>query len=60
MMTGNSGHGVAESILRPAPQRFNRVIEPIDAEVIEFADKIREIPDASAAPGRLRPLRKRQ
>ena len=46
MMTGNSGHGVAESIFHGTRPRFNKVIEAIGAEVIEFADgKIREIRD---------------
>ena len=46
MMTGNSGHGVAESIFYGTRSRFNKVIEAIGAEVIEFADgKIREIRD---------------
>ncbi len=46
MMTGNSGHGVAESIFHGTRPRFNRVIEAIGAEVIEFAGgKIKEIRD---------------
>jgi ketosteroid isomerase-like protein len=44
MMTGNSGHGMAESIFHGTRQRFNTVVEAIGAEVIEFADgKIKEI-----------------
>ncbi len=46
MMTGNSGRGVAESIFHGTQPRFNKVIEAIGAEVIEFADsKIKEIRD---------------
>jgi taurine dehydrogenase small subunit len=46
MMTGNSGHGMAESIFHGTRQRFNRVVEAIGAEVIEFAGgKIKEIRD---------------
>ena len=46
MMTGNSGHGVAESIFHGTRPRFNKVIEAIGAEVIEFADgTIKEIRD---------------
>jgi ketosteroid isomerase-like protein len=46
MMTGNSGHGVAESIFHGTRLRFNKVIEAIGAEVIEFGDgKIKEIHD---------------
>src|SRR6516162_8659356 len=46
MLTGNSGHGVAESIFHGTRPRFNKVIEAIGAEVIEFADgKIKEIRD---------------
>jgi taurine dehydrogenase small subunit len=46
MMSGNSGHGVAESIFHGTRPRFNKVIEAIGAEVIEFADgKIKEIRD---------------
>jgi hypothetical protein len=37
MMTGNSGHGAAESIFHSTRARFNRVIEAIGAEVIDFA-----------------------
>jgi len=45
-MAGNSGHGVAESIFRGTRPRFNKVIEAIGAEVIEFADgRIKEIRD---------------
>lgn len=46
MMSGNSGHGVAESMFYGTRPRFNRVIEAIGAEVIEFAEgKIKEIRD---------------
>jgi ketosteroid isomerase-like protein len=46
MMTGNSGHGVAESLFHGTRPRFNKVIEAIGAEVIEFADgRIKEIRD---------------
>jgi hypothetical protein len=46
MVTGHSGHGVAESVFHGTRPRFNKVIEAIGAEVIEFADgKIKEIRD---------------
>ena len=46
MMTGNAGHGMAESTFHGTRARFNRVVEAIGAEVIEFVDgKIREIRD---------------
>ena len=46
MMTGNSGHGVAESIFHGTRPRFNKTVEAIGAEVIEFADyKIKQIRD---------------
>ena len=46
MVTGHSGHGVAESVFHGTRPRFNKVFEAIGAEVIEFADgKIKEIRD---------------
>jgi len=45
-VAGNSARGVAESLFHGTRQRFNKVIEAIGAEVIEFAaGKIKEIRD---------------
>ncbi len=46
MLTGNSGHGVAESYFHGTRPRSGRVVEAIGAEVIEVVDgRIKEIRD---------------
>jgi ketosteroid isomerase-like protein len=46
MCTGNSGHGVAESVARGTRAKDGKVFEAIGAEVMEIVDgKIREIRD---------------
>ncbi len=46
MCTGNSGHGVAESLFRGTRPRSGEVVEAIGAEVLEIVDgKIKEIRD---------------
>ncbi len=46
MCSGNSGHGVAESVFRGTRPRDGRAIEAVGAEVIEVVDgKIKEIRD---------------
>ena len=46
MCTGNSGHGVAESLARGTRAKDGKVFEAIGAEVMEIADgKIKEIRD---------------
>jgi steroid delta-isomerase-like uncharacterized protein len=45
-LTGNSGHGLAESFFHGTRQTNGKVIEALGAEVIEIADgKIKEIRD---------------
>jgi len=46
MCTGNSGHGVAESLFHGIRPRDGKVVEAIGAEVMEMVDgKIKEIRD---------------
>jgi taurine dehydrogenase small subunit len=46
MLTGHSGHGVAESYFRGTRPRYGKVIEAIGAEVLEIEDgRIKEIRD---------------
>jgi len=46
MCTGNSGHGVAESLARGTRAKDGKVFEAIGAEVMEIVDgKIKEIRD---------------
>jgi ketosteroid isomerase-like protein len=46
MCTGNSGHGVAESVFCGTRERFGKVVEAHGAEVMEIVDgKIKEIRD---------------
>jgi len=45
-LSGNSGHGVAESLFRGTRPRYGKVIEAMGAEVMEIVDgKIKEIRD---------------
>jgi hypothetical protein len=46
MLTGNSGHGMAESYFHGTRPRYGKVVEAIGAEVIEIVDgRIKEIRD---------------
>jgi len=46
MLTGNNGHGMAESFFHGTRPREGKVIEAIGAEVVEIADgKIKELRD---------------
>jgi len=46
MLTGHSGHGVAESYFRGTRPRYGKVIEAIGAEILEIEDgRIKEMRD---------------
>jgi ketosteroid isomerase-like protein len=46
MLTGNGGHGVAESLFHGTRPRFGKVVEALGAEIAEIVDgKIKELRD---------------
>ncbi|MGH7916780.1 MAG: nuclear transport factor 2 family protein [Candidatus Binataceae bacterium] len=46
MLTGNDGHGVAESFFHGTRPRFGKVVEALGAEIAEIVDgKIKELRD---------------